>query len=307
MRETTLQFLAERLRALPDERRDALRDLLLPLFHRSQEARRPSDFDAYQPYAVSVPGRHAVYSANLMVILVSSAGRITVDDLFPDRQDPVSDWRDTALLWRSQLPAEGWSRLVHTVGVHREWDGDRRAVWLALGHKPAAVDPYWSYRHPPSSDYLQSGKVGFVQNEDRTLRLQSSFLCDADDDTLTHALEPFSRKLEQAVSTFFDFRQGRTVSAAHALINLWLASGTRDEDLAEAHTVCLEFAINGFAPYDVVPRKRFRELYFRQLRADRHRLPAGWLPNAVDRLKNAPDGKEAYELIKLAAMYELIE
>lgn len=310
MRDTTVLFLAERLLALPDERRDALRDLLLPLFHRSQEARHPSDFDAYQPYAVSVPGRHAAYSVNLMLILVLTAGRVTVGELFPDQPDPVLEWRSAALLWRSQLPVEGWYRLVHLVTVSRGWGDNGRTVSLSLRDRSDPVfDPYWSYGIPADNAYRESATFGFVQNEDVSLRLQSSFLCDTDDDTLAHALEPFARHLPRAVSTFFDFRQGRTVSAAHALINLWLASGTRDhEPIVEAHTICLEFAINGFAPYDVGPRRVFRQQYFHQLAADRAWLPADWLRDAVDRLKRATeaDSKEAGDLLQIATRYRLI-
>jgi hypothetical protein len=92
---------------------------------------------------------------------------------------------------------------------------------------------------------------------------------------MAHALEPLSGDLDTMITTFHDFSQGRPVSAANALITLWLTA-TREkspEKLAVAYDPCLAIAIHGFAPSDFDTRAHFRTHFLRQLATDVHRLP----------------------------------
>ncbi|MGH3720861.1 MAG: hypothetical protein ACRDRI_18835 [Pseudonocardiaceae bacterium] len=92
MRGTIVSFLAERLRMLPETRREPLRDLLLSLFHHSLLPRHDTSYDGYEPDRISVPTRYAAYSANLVLLAVLTAGEITEQQLFPDRAEPVHNW-----------------------------------------------------------------------------------------------------------------------------------------------------------------------------------------------------------------------
>jgi hypothetical protein len=265
---------------------------------------------AYEPDRISVPARHAAYSANLVLLAVLAAGEITEQQLFPGRAEPVEDWRRTTLLWRSQLPDEGWMGLLRTLELHRGWDGDRRilrlrvrevAEWYAMNS-----DPFWTHNIGPGSKPRQSGEwFGWRRDDHEIIWGQSYFLCDTKDDSVAHALEPFSGDLGTMVTTFYDFWQGRPVSAANALITLWLTASQEKspDDLTAAYNTCLAMAIHGFAPLDIATRVRFRSHFLRQLAADFHRLPGIWLDDAIRQIKEAgmsTHSKEGPEFVRMA-------
>jgi hypothetical protein len=145
MRGTIVTFLAEQLQTLPHAGLEYARNL----FHHSLLPRHDTSYDSYEPDRISVPTRHATYSANLALMAVLAAGEITEQQLFPGRADPVDDWRRITLLWRSQLPEEGWANLIHTLELHRGWDDDRRILRLRMREttelSTVPSDPYWTY------------------------------------------------------------------------------------------------------------------------------------------------------------------
>jgi hypothetical protein len=106
------------------------------------------------------------------------------------------------------------------------------------------------------------------------------------------------------ITAFYDFRQGRPVSAANALITLWLTASQEKgpDELVAAYDTCLAILINGFAPQDVDTRARFRAHVLRQLATDFHRLPASWLGDVIKQIKEG--GKRTYnegpELVRMA-------
>jgi hypothetical protein len=229
--------------------------------------------------------------------------------LFPGRTDPVEDWRRTTLLWRSQLPEEGWANLIHLLELHRGWDGDRRVLRLRVrettGPHTTPSDPYWTYNFGPGNEYRQGGGIfSWVGYHYDRIRTQSHFLCDTKDDTVAHALEPFLGDLGAMVTTFHDYRQGRPVSAVNALITLWITASQEKspDELAAAYDTCLAIAIHGFAPDDVDTGACFRAYFLRQLAADFHRLPASWLGDAIKRIKEAgkSTNKEGPEFVRMA-------
>jgi hypothetical protein len=138
------------------------------------------------------------------------------------------------------------------------------------------------------------------------LRARTDWVADRGEGTLAHALEPLSIEFGNLVTIFFDFWKGQPVSAAHALIALWTASGltTETEQLVHAHETCLRFAIDGFAPDDDHTRECFRKLYLTQLAADLAKLPTEWVDDATHRLFNAQGAdKERAQLAVLARGY----
>jgi hypothetical protein len=317
-RGTVASFVAERLRKLPETRRKLITDLVLPLFRNSLQPRHASPYDGYRPGSTSVPARHAAYSMNLVLLAVLSAGEMTTDDLFPESPDPIAQWRDLAMLWRSQLRARGWSGLVDSLQVRREWQGDRRQVrlrWESPPDEPVFVkryDPYWTHGHGPNSEWRppQSGSwFNFTRRDFSAIEPQYYFQCDADDDALLHAFEPLLAELASAVNAFLEVHgwpADGAVSPAQALLRLWLALSkhTDPDQLAAAHDTCLKIAIYGFSPggTGVEPRRRYRRLVLRLLAMNRARLPEAFLRDAADQLKSCDKetDKEPAELLALA-------
>jgi NACHT conflict system protein len=309
MRGTIVTFLAEQLQMLPQAGRDAIRDLLLALFHHSLLPRHDTSYDSYEPDRMSVPARHAAYSVNLVLLAVLTTGEITEQQLFPGSAEPVHEWRRIALLWRSQLPEEGWRGLLRTLELHRGWDGDRRVLRLRIRDVTKWYvmnsDPFWTHNISPGGKERQRGVwFGWTHDDHKIIWSQSYFLCDTKDDSFAHALEPFFGDLGRMVTTFYDFWQGRPVSAANALITLWLTTSREKspDELAVAYDTCLRFAIDGFAPFDVDTRAGFRNHFLRQLATDYHRLPTSWLGDAIKQIREAGKStkNEGFELIRMA-------
>jgi hypothetical protein len=263
-----------------------------------------------------VPARYAAYSANLAILVALPTGQVNSASLFPASPDPVWEWRKLALLWRSQLPADGWEGLVNAVKLDRVWlNDDQRDVILRYDdgtvQPRGSLDLFWSYGVSASDEYRQSGRpYGWRHNRDNWLRAQAWFLCDEDDDTTSHALDPFMGDLD-VLSSFHSYwpAHDRTVSVASALIALWLASGSdlSPADLAGAYDTCLEIVIRArFGPGANALRKRVRTLVLRQLAADQHRVPRAWLISVIARIRLAPDNtsgevSEASELVEIAS------
>ena len=309
LRGTIVSFLAERLQMLSKAARDLLRDLLLALFHHSLLPRHNTSYGSYEPHRISVPARHANYSANLALLAVLVAGEITEQQLFPGRANPIRDWQRITLLWRSQLPREGWDNLIHELELHRRWDGDRRVLRLRMRETATRYtmhsDPYWTFNLGPGNEYRQRlGRFSWRRDDHEAIQTQSHFLCDMRDDMVAHALQPFSGDLGAMINIFHDFVPGRPVSAANALIALWvIASQEKSPDeLAAAYDTCLAIAIHAFAPFDIPYRTRFRAYVLRQLATDFHRLSASWLVDAIKRIKEAGKStyKEGPEFVRMA-------
>ncbi|GLY92458.1 NACHT domain-containing protein [Actinoallomurus iriomotensis] len=281
MRNTTVSFVEERLRDITEEQRVLFRDLFLELFHDALVPRRDTRHADYAPQPAAVPRGPAVYSANLVLLLLLTGGELTVDELFPNASDPVAEWRRIALLWRSQLPPEGWLAFVEFLDLDRRWEGDRRRLRIS-GRSNGGLsptDPFWTYDIAPGTNQY----FAWARTDAGLLRRQAQVLCDDGDDVLVHALEPLAEELGSTVVTFH-VRGGKPpLSAAQALIRLWLELGRDEgpEELTEAFEACLQIALYGFAPADRHTRRRFRRLFLRHLAEQWLRLDSGWLDHAM--------------------------
>jgi hypothetical protein len=155
MRGTAVTFLDEQLQQWPTERREVLCEPIIRLFRLSQDQPRSSEFSAYRPIPATVPAQHATYSCNLLLLLLMLTDSIRASDLmqgesswFIQTADPHRRWRNMALLWRSQLPSEGWLHLVETVQVERIITDRRTDVQMRLIRRGATTwnfDPEWMY------------------------------------------------------------------------------------------------------------------------------------------------------------------
>jgi hypothetical protein len=305
-RSTAVTFLAEQIKKISDRHRQALPGLLLGVFWDALLPRREGPYDNYQPVSVPAPARHAAYSANLLLLIVLIGGEVTAQQLYPGSADPVPRWRRAALLWRSQLTAEGWNGLIHTIQIKRTWNEAERGLRISLGDDSTPtpnIDPFWSYNRGPASGYRHAHSrwryYGF-----NDLRRHSYFVCDPVDDTAVHAIEPFAAMQDPPIGTFHGLAENLAVSSANALITLWLTAAqptVSSEKLAAAHEACLSIALQTIyfdESLEAVAQKEFCTLSFRQLVADQHRLPKSWLSAALKRISVA--GVHNSELSHLA-------
>ena len=299
LRGTVVSFLAERFRDLSGERREALLSVLLELFYDAMGPRHDTRYSDYEPLELSVPARYAAYTANVVVLAVLADGQLTGKGMFPHSPDIVQEWRNLALLWRSQLPPEGWSGLTETIAVERLWDDNRQEIRLRAGREqdypPSHYDPFWGMNHGPDWEGRvpggQSAADSFsnwISYSFEGIRSQVHFTLDIQDDMCVHALEPLTEHLGSTITTFHSYWHDRSVSAANALITLWLASSldSSPDNLVEAYDTCLKISVHGFAPFDTSTRKLFRTIVLRRLSADYDRLPRDWLKSAAQAIRH---------------------
>lgn len=305
-RATVATFTASIIAGLSAKSRGPLRETLLSLFHHALLPRR-SFLAGYQPGSQLVTARCAAYSANLCVLLVLlPPHEVTAAELFPEDGEPLEAWSRTATLWMSQLPTEGRYGLVETLDLFRSWEGDRRVLRISHGSATGRQepDPYWTYRIPPDEHAREEDSYrGWIQIDLDTVSAQLEFLCSVESDTAAHVLSPFSGEYDSMVTTFYAFGDTRPVSAAHALITLWLKAdgGASTPELVKAYDICMKWAVDGFAPFDVDLRRRFRVLFLKQLQRLRDRLPESAVEETVWRMQRA-EGSEVKEQEDLLAL-----
>ncbi|SBT45223.1 NACHT domain-containing protein [Micromonospora auratinigra] len=194
-------FLAEALRSHPQERREEITEVLLRLFRTAHHARPGRELTSYRPRAVSVPERHAVYSANLLVLALCAARELSGDQLYPAEADVRVPWTRQALLWRSQLAEGEYRSLVNMVALDRLGDGRQRQIRLFLAHagwRPAEVDLAWTYAPTTSPGPWLRGESG---PDAQIVRATANFECDVDGDLVAHAVAPLLEVFPPALST----------------------------------------------------------------------------------------------------------
>ena len=305
-RATIVEFLASYITLIPHSRRAVLRRLLLTLFHAALDTRLPASHSDYEPARLSAPARAAAYSANLLVLLVLTGGEVTGKELFPGTSDTITAWRQQALLWRSQLSPDGWSWLATRLDFHRIGSAGNRDVLIAsVREEPVTkrIDPYWSWDEPTADT---AGTRSWLMADYETFQQENYFLCDVSQDAVTHALDQFAASLATTIMTFAGYWDDRCVSAAHALLRLWVACGTQSDtgELATAYDDCIKIALGAFAPFDTETESRYRDLILRQLGHDKNRLPGVWREKTrqqLEAVRERPDRAEWAErvIIKL--------
>ena len=285
MRLTVMDFVSTMLDGRPDTAQ--VTELLLRLFHTALQHRLLPALD-YQPATLSVPARAATYSTNLFVLAALTAGQLTSAQLFPDGEDHANEWTRTAQLWRSQLPSEGWTTLVSAFSAVREWNDRVRVVRLIPGDAAAAghpIDPDWTYNIVPAA---WDNYVCIQHDNDWVMRAEVEFAGGRLQEVGLHNLEPFTGELGNMLMAFHAVPGKGLVSAARALIGLWLASGQREDpaELRGEYLTCLWIAAYGFGPDDEQTRRAFRDIVLHQLRYDLSRLKPEWIPTAVNQLES---------------------
>ena len=158
----------------------------------------------YQPVPRQPGHRHAVYELNLILLALVCGGHVRASELVSG--DAVAGLSSAVHGWRAALARQEWQTLMAALTVQRVWRDNRRDVVISLaGPDDVAnpVDPLWTHNFPSGhSIYGPPANRGFahvrIENVNRSLQLTS----DLGEDVLRHALEPISRRMEQAVTHF---------------------------------------------------------------------------------------------------------
>jgi len=218
-----------------------------------------------------------------------------------------ADWHQMALLWRSQLPAEGFTALVTMLDVHREWRGNDRELRITpAGPDPdLSIDPYWTYGYSPDSRERGSGTgrgwCGWSNRDVEALRRQERFLCGHDEDVLLHAVEPLiAARICDALTGFGGYWPDRAPSAANTLLTLLLMSPDEEPDrLLAAYHACLVTSAIAYGPHDQLD---LDAIVLRRLAVDLSRLP----DTAVIDMFSELQGITAKYPDRLRGLFELV-
>jgi len=284
-------FLAEALRPLPPDDREALRHLLLRLFHESLDDRPVSSYAEYKPTLRPAPAAPAFYRANLLLLLLVVVEEVSGRELFPAEPDPVDAWRDTMLLLESQLYAAEWRAFADRMRLERVWDEEGRGITVRLGEDPGpprwiwppmhstedphAVDPYWIYDKAPGSEGRRYS--GWLYTNPETVMRDAHVRCDTGTDALLHmaqALDEFGLRL--ALTSYVALPTGEAVSAARMLFRLWSLGG----QFSALHHNAVQAAVHGIDPDATDFTKRYLAVVLRQWELAGHPVPQDWVDRA---------------------------
>ncbi|MEV0426904.1 hypothetical protein [Micromonospora sp. NPDC050495] len=222
-------FLTEALPSCAEEDREQITDVVLRLFQHVHQARSRPEATSYRPRALSVPERHAVYSANLLVLGLSVAGALSGGQLFPGAEDVRSQWTRQALLWRSQLAGGEYRSLVNAIALERVGNSARREIRLGLAGeswRPAHLDLAWTYGPEPlpGHDWLRLE----AEPQPEITRRMVNFECAVTGDAVQHALEPVLGLCPPALGMLVVGTDRPLQSVAQVLITMSLGSGGVD-------------------------------------------------------------------------------
>jgi hypothetical protein len=268
-------------RAVPEADRAPLTNLLVSVLDDSQR-RTGHRHDGYAPAPLPTAARHGIYSANVVLLILTVASLepprpVTASQLFPGAADAPGRWHHTALLWRAALAERDWTDLALALRIRHTWAGPARELEISLEDEPYAqpeeVDPYWHHGRPPSDS--ARGQWTWYQRYWPDLPYKMDMSGGTNDATVRHALEPVFRWLGTSITTFRAMGDGPATSVAHDLISLALlrAASCPDDDLAALYRR-LESVFDPPPDWSSETAERAILLTLQFLRADAARLPA---------------------------------
>jgi hypothetical protein len=109
-----LDFLRELLGQIPGDERARCQELLTELLAGSLYPHPNRSFHDYEPARYPVPRRLAVYSANLVLILVLLTGTITASQLF-GAEDAAKRMQEYGYLWRGMFTPTEWRGIIDAI------------------------------------------------------------------------------------------------------------------------------------------------------------------------------------------------
>lgn len=193
-------FLIQMADQLSTDGRKEIAAVLIRLFRTAHDPRRERGRSRYEPLSLSVPRRHAAYSANLVIVITALLGRVRGSQLFGTREDVVVHWMREALLWRSQL---AYYDMIDNLALRRIWHENERDIELRLGVADrGVVDPQWSH---PNELLPGSKKLHWTFYREATITKRQNFFCSPGDDHLVHLLEPVMKYVGDATNMYVAF------------------------------------------------------------------------------------------------------
>lgn len=229
-------FLAEKILGFNSEDTARLRVVLIGLFRKSLHVPAGRSSGRYEPRLLSVPARHAVYSANLLVLNVLAAenGSLRASDLFGSRDRPVESWRPYALLWKSQLDPAGWDALISSLNVEQHSGGEMGDLTITLVNI-RLTKPLEHFRTVEWMTYGAASVEGTGVRADKTA-WQAIFLCAPELDLLIHALQPLMQISSQAFREVRVNPDGDVQSAMHLALRALIDSADSIDSDRDAAT-----------------------------------------------------------------------
>ncbi|WP_438817431.1 NACHT domain-containing protein [Streptomyces fildesensis] len=288
-----LGFLEQGLHDRAGHVADETLSLLLSLFREAMQERIADVYTDYRPAPRTIPARHALYAANLLLLVHALDRHVTGCDLFPDARDPVAAWRGIALLFKSQMLPSEWTAFAGLVDVRRVWQGERREIQVrrldpadderpltdcadpVTRTPPSAPDVYWSQGWGPSHRYRDF--CGWRHRDHSRLVHDADLLCDEDTDALLN----FARGLVDAgdgvlLTSFAGVKSGRARSAAQVLVELWETG----ESFSACHSEALWICLHSLSPRSPGTRHRYLDVVGQQWRRAGRPLDPHWLETA---------------------------
>lgn len=282
-RPSVIGFLTDVIAGMSDTGRRSLINVLVKLFMRAQEGRDDRGHSAYEPRRLPVVSRHALYTANLVILVVIAKREVQLVDLFRGGRPDVR-WLQYALFWRSQMSGSEYEGLVNSLAVRRKLvhDGpeNRLEVRLAFDDGNYAPDPIeldQAYYRSANVHPSESGTI-FVSTDQHpdALRRWALFGMTRSDAVMLHVLEPLVEVLKETVNSFVRWPGEQLRSAAHLLMQvIFLPGGTvDDETVAQVYRRCAEIATLERSPWSARVQDRFCTLLLDRLRVDDRVAPA---------------------------------
>ncbi|WP_238006786.1 hypothetical protein KZZ52_24360 [Dactylosporangium sp. AC04546] len=271
-RGTVLRFAASAVTEPSDRQR--LQALTVRTF-RAALRWTTSQPSAYQPVALPLADRHALYTLNLLLAAVTF-GEVTASALFPEAPDPVNEWRRCLQRWQAAVDGYGWFSVASTVEATRIWHGTRRDLVLRAADVPAVepVEGFWIHAIPADSRDRDMSGFRFEDHDliQQTYQLRGEPI----DDILRHALEPLLETMGLAVTSFGVLSEDRSQSAAHSLLKVWITTSLDEapgEQLVDAFDAAVRVVTGSYPLVERPIILRSATVLLRMLSREADRLP----------------------------------
>lgn len=270
-----LRFVRARCsRHVPAVHRPLLVELLISVLAEST-MRTSHRYSGYQPAELAVSSRHGIYGANLVLLILALADRVTASSLFPGSLDPPKNWHRCVLLWRSALSEQEWTDLALALSIRHISRRPTRDLEVYLSHDPREphepVDLYWHYAYHPSN--AEQGHILWHRTYWKELSHKMDIVGGTNDSTIRHALEPLFQWLGPAITTFLGRGNSPPSSMANTLTSLWLSStlGGPSDEIDALYQQCTGY-LTLWPNWDATLRNKVITLVLNCLRTDAVRV-----------------------------------
>ena len=228
----TVPFLSEFIRKFDPEYQADLRLVLSSLFRRSLGARERG-YKGYEPRPSSVPVRHAVYSANLLVLSVCASpdGVLRASTLFGSHARVVDAWRSYALLWKSQFDSADWDGLINSLNIRHTIQDTHD---LTISYEPVRLTK--PIEHFETVNWMVEGTKESQDSGIGTDKVgwQAIFLCAPELDLLIHALQPLLRISPRAFRELAVNSEGNARSAMNMILSALITAAQAGDESASS-------------------------------------------------------------------------